>query len=41
VSFAQQMLINRMNKTNEPPTAQIVKDVPSNAKRVKPKLSTT
>ena len=41
VSFAQQMLINRMNKTNEPPTAEIVKDVPKGAKRVKPKLSTS
>jgi YidC/Oxa1 family membrane protein insertase len=41
VSFGQQMLINRLNKTNEPPTAEIVKDVPGNAKRVKPKLSTS
>ncbi len=38
VSFAQQMVINRMNKTNDPPTAEIVKDVPRNAKNVKPKL---
>ena len=41
VSFAQQMLINRMNKTNEPPTAEIVKDVPRGAKNVKAKLSTS
>ena len=40
VSFGQQMLINRMNKTNEPPTA-VVDSVPANAKKVKskPKLS--
>jgi YidC/Oxa1 family membrane protein insertase len=41
VSFGQQMLINRLNKTNEPPTAEIVKDVPGNAKRVKAKLGTS
>ena len=43
VSFGQQMLINRMNKTNEPPAAEIVDTVPSNAKNVKgkPKLSTS
>ncbi|PYS98138.1 MAG: hypothetical protein DMF63_17100 [Acidobacteria bacterium] len=43
VSFGQQMLINRMNKTNQPPAAEIVDDVPSNAKKVKgkPKLSTS
>ena len=40
VSFGQQMLINRLNKTNEPPTA-VVDNVPANAKKVKskPKLS--
>jgi YidC/Oxa1 family membrane protein insertase len=43
ISFGQQMLINRMNKTNQPPAAEIVNDVPSNAKKVKgkPKLSTS
>jgi YidC/Oxa1 family membrane protein insertase len=43
VSFGQQMLINRMNKTNEPPAAEVVDKVPSNAKKVKgkPKLSTS
>lgn len=40
VSFGQQMLINRLNKTNEPPTT-VVDNVPANAKKVKskPKLS--
>ncbi len=41
VSFGQQMLINRMNRSNEPPAAEIVKDVPKGAKKVKPKLSTS
>lgn len=41
VSFAQQMIINRMNKTNEPPKEEIVDTVPKNAKKVKPKLSTS
>jgi YidC/Oxa1 family membrane protein insertase len=41
VSFVQQMVINRMNKTNEPPTSAIVQNVPKNAKKVKPKLSTS
>ncbi len=41
VSFGQQMLINKMNKPNEPPAAEIVKEVPKNAKKVKPKLSTS
>ena len=41
VSFGQQMLINRMNKTNEPPAVEIVSDVPKGAKKVKPKLSTS
>ncbi len=40
VSFGQQMLINRMNKTNVPPGTEIVNEVPANAKKVKPKLST-
>ena len=34
VSFGQQMLINRMNKPGEPPTA-VVENVPENAKKVK------
>jgi YidC/Oxa1 family membrane protein insertase len=41
VSFGQQMLINRINKTNQPPEAEIVDTVPKNAKKVKPKLSTS
>ncbi|HVF30052.1 MAG TPA: membrane protein insertase YidC [Pyrinomonadaceae bacterium] len=43
VSFGQQMIINKMNKTNEPPAAEVVDTVPKNAKKVKgkPKLSTS
>ena len=41
VSFGQQMLINRMNKTNVPPAVEVVSDVPKGAKKVKPKLSTS
>ncbi|MGD9588718.1 MAG: membrane protein insertase YidC [Pyrinomonadaceae bacterium] len=41
VSFGQQMLINRLNKTNEPPAAEVVESVPKSAKKVKPKLSTS
>lgn len=41
VSFGQQMVINRLNKTNTPPGTEIVDSVPTNAKKVKPKLSTT
>ncbi len=41
VSFGQQMVINRMNKTSTPPGTEIVDSVPANAKKVKPKLSTT
>lgn len=37
VSFGQQMLINRLNKSNEP-TTTVVDNVPANAKKVKPKL---
>lgn len=40
VSFGQQMVINRMNKTNVPPGAEIVASVPANAKKVKPKFGT-
>lgn len=40
VSFGQQMVINRLNKTNTPPGTEIVDSVPKNAKRVKPKLKT-
>lgn len=39
VSFGQQMIINRLNKTNEPPKEEIVDNVPKSAKKVKPKLS--
>lgn len=41
VSFGQQMIINRMNKTDEPPTTEVVGSVPKNAKKVKAKLSTS
>ncbi|HEY8563342.1 MAG TPA: membrane protein insertase YidC [Pyrinomonadaceae bacterium] len=41
VSFAQQMIINRLNKTPEPPKEEIVDNVPKSAKKVKPKLSTS
>jgi YidC/Oxa1 family membrane protein insertase len=41
VSFGQQMVINRMNKTNTPPGTEVVDSVPANAKKVNPKLSTT
>ena len=43
IMFGQQMLINRINKTDEPPTQEVVETVPKNAKKVKskPKLSTS
>jgi YidC/Oxa1 family membrane protein insertase len=41
ISFGQQMIINRVNKSNEPPKEEIVPTVPKNAKKVKPKLSTS
>ncbi len=41
VSFGQQMIINKLNKTNEPPKEEVVDSVPGNAKKVKPKLSTS
>ena len=41
VSFVQQIFINRMNKTDEPPSSEIVQAVPKNAKKVKPKFSTS
>jgi len=41
VSFGQQMLINRLNKPNLPPTVEVVNEVPSGAKKIKPKLSTS
>ena len=37
VSFGQQMLINRLNKSDQP-TTTVVDNVPANAKKVKPKL---
>lgn len=39
VSFGQQMLINRMNKTEQPPDTKVVDKIPADAKRVKAKLS--
>ncbi|MCU1288896.1 MAG: Membrane protein insertase YidC [Acidobacteria bacterium] len=41
VSFGQQLIINRMNKTGEPPKEEIVDSMPKNVKKVKPKLSTS
>ncbi len=41
VSFGQQMVINRLNRTSTPPGTEIVESVPKGAKKVKPKLSTT
>ncbi len=41
VSFGQQMVINRLNKTDVPPGTEVVNEVPANAKKVKPKFSTT
>jgi YidC/Oxa1 family membrane protein insertase len=41
VSFGQQMVINRLNKTNTPGTPELVDSVPKRAKKVKPKLSTS
>ena len=41
VSFVQQLIINGLNKTTEPPPSEIVKDVPKGAKKIKPKLSTS
>lgn len=41
VSFVQQLIINRINKPKEPPTTEIVADIPKNVKNVKPKLSTS
>ena len=41
VSFGQQMLINKVNKPGAPPSTQIVETVPDNAKKIKPKFSTT
>ncbi|MFN2500384.1 MAG: membrane protein insertase YidC [Pyrinomonadaceae bacterium] len=41
VSFAQQMVINRMNKPNLPPGTEVVDSIPKNVKNVKPRLSTT
>jgi membrane protein insertase Oxa1/YidC/SpoIIIJ len=39
VMFGQQLIINRINKTDEPPSQEVVESVPKNAKKVKPKLS--
>lgn len=40
VSFGQQMVINRLNKTTTPPATEVVDSVPKGAKKVKPKLGT-
>ncbi|MBK7707568.1 MAG: membrane protein insertase YidC [Acidobacteria bacterium] len=40
VSFAQQMLINHWNKSNEPPKEEVVDTVPKNAKKVRSSLPT-
>jgi YidC/Oxa1 family membrane protein insertase len=39
VSFGQQMVINRLNKADEPPAAEVVETVPKNAKKIKAKLN--
>jgi YidC/Oxa1 family membrane protein insertase len=41
VSFAQQMVINRLNNPNTPPGTEVVDAIPKGAKKVKPKLGTT
>jgi YidC/Oxa1 family membrane protein insertase len=41
VSFGQQMVINRLNKPKDPGGMMVVDSVPTNAKKIKPKLSTT
>ncbi|MEP6849386.1 MAG: YidC/Oxa1 family insertase periplasmic-domain containing protein, partial [Acidobacteriota bacterium] len=41
VSFGQQMVINRLNKKNTPPTTEVVGSVPTSAKKVKPNLGTS
>ncbi len=41
VSFVQQVIINRMNKTGEPPKEEVVSSVPANAKKIKSKFSTS
>jgi membrane protein insertase Oxa1/YidC/SpoIIIJ len=41
VSFGQQMIINKLNKPTVPPEAEVVSSVPENAKKIKPKLSTS
>ncbi len=39
VSFAQQMIINRINRTPEPPSTTVVSSIPGGAKTVKPAVS--
>jgi YidC/Oxa1 family membrane protein insertase len=41
VSFGQQMVINRLNKTPTPPATEVVDTIPKSGKKVKPKLSTS
>jgi YidC/Oxa1 family membrane protein insertase len=40
VSFGQQMVINKMNRPNQPPSAEVVDAVPAAAKKVKTKPGT-
>ena len=39
VSFGQQMVINKLNKTTLPPGTEVVNTVPKGAKQVEPKLA--
>lgn len=41
VSFAQQMLINRINKPTDPPNQEVVDSLPKNLKKVNPKPATS
>lgn len=41
VSFAQQMVINRINKTDDPPNQEVVETLPKNLKKVNPKPATS
>lgn len=41
VSFAQQMVINRINKPTDPPSQEVVDSLPKNLKKVNPKPATS
>jgi len=41
VSFAQQMVINRINKPTDPPSQEVVDTLPKNLKKVNPKPATS